>query len=322
MADHDGGLRTLLADIGGTNARFAVLGGGKLGPVAHIPTADHPHFAQALGAFLRQAQAKPQAAVLAVAGVVAGERCALTNSPWIVDAAELRAGFGFRDVHLVNDFEAIAWALPNLAGDDVCRIGGGTPEVGAPMAVLGPGTGLGVAAFVPLGRGLVLRSEGGHATLPGGSPREDAVIAVLRQKFGHVSAERALSGPGLENLYTAIAALDGLAVPDRDAAAISSMGSTGACPVSRAALDMFCALLGDVVGNIALTFGARGGVYIAGGIVPRLCDELMRSAFRTRFESKGRMRAYVEPIPVSVIMHADPAFIGLKALAEAMQRQN
>lgn len=311
--------RVLLADIGGTNARFAVLDGNRAGPIAHIPVADHARFTDALAAYLRSTESGIDAAVLAVAGVVAGERCALTNNPWVVDAAELCSTFGFAGVRLINDFEAIAWALPHFAAADLLRIGGGAPEPGAPLAVLGPGTGLGVAAFVPaIGGGSVIRSEGGHATLAGASPREDAVIAQLRQKFGHVSAERALSGPGLENLYTAIAALDGIAVPQRSAAAITDAARSGLCAVSRAALDMFCALLGDVAGNLALTFGARGGVYIAGGIIPRLCDDLVRSAFRTRFEGKGRMRSYVEPIPAHVVMHEDPAFVGLAALAQAM----
>lgn len=313
-----GGGRVLLADIGGTNARFAVLAGRELGPVAHVAVAGHARFTDALAAYLAQRADGPiDAAVLAVAGVVAGERCALTNNPWVVDAAELRARFGFGSVRLVNDFEAIAWALPHFASDALCRIGGGGAVAGAPKAVLGPGTGLGVGAFVPGQGGLVLRSEGGHATLPGASSREDAVIALLRQSFGHVSIERALSGPGLENLYRAIAALDGVTVPARSAADITRAACDDECPVSRAALDMFCALLGDVAGNLALTFGARGGVYIAGGIIPRLSDELLRSAFRTRFEAKGRMRSYVEPIPVYVVMHEDPAFVGLKAFAEA-----
>jgi glucokinase len=219
-------------------------------------------------------------------------------------------------VRLINDFEAIAWALPHFPARDLARIGGGDPMPDAPIAVLGPGTGLGVAAWLP--QGSVLNSEGGHVTLAGSSPREDAVIAHLRARFGHVSAERALSGPGLENLYQAIAALDGVAAPARNAAAISQAARKGECPVCRAALDLFCALLGDVAGNLALTFGARGGVYIAGGIVPRLSEELMRSAFRTRFDGKGRMRAYVEPIPVNVVMHQDPAFVGLKALAQTI----
>lgn len=312
----------LLADIGGTNARFAVLSGAECGPVAHIAVAGHARFADALAHYLRETKGRLDAAVLAVAGVVAAGRCALTNNPWVIDAAELCAEFGFGSVRLVNDFEAIAWALPHLSGGHLYRIGGGDAAKDAPMAVLGPGTGLGVAAFVPYAGGLVLCSEGGHATLPVTSSREEAVIAQLRQRFGHVSAERALSGPGLENLYNAIAALDGVTVPARDAAAISRAACAGECAVSRAALDMFCALLGDVAGNVALTFGARGGVYIAGGIVPRLHDELTRSAFRTRFESKGRMRSYVEPIPVSVVMHEDPAFLGLQGLAHAVLQQS
>jgi glucokinase len=318
MSDRGGGNRVLLADIGGTNARFAVLHGGELGPVAHIEAAAHAAFTEALAAYLDTAGGRFDAAVLAVAGVVKGERCALTNNPWVVDASELTAAFGFARVRLVNDFEAIAWALPHFPAQDLVRIGGGDPAAGAPLAVLGPGTGLGVAAYLPDGSGRVLNSEGGHVTLAGATPREDAVIAHLRQRFRHVSAERALSGPGLENLYKAIAALDGVAVPARDAAAISKAARAHECPVCRAALDMFCALLGDVAGNLALTFGARGGVYIAGGIVPKLNEELVRSAFRTRFEEKGRMRAYVEPIPVSVVMHKDPAFVGLKALAQAI----
>ena len=318
MADRGGGRRVLLADIGGTNARFAVLDGAKLGPVAHVPAAGHALFADALGAYRDSAGGRFDAAVLAVAGVVAGERCALTNNPWVVDAAELQTTFGLSHVRLINDFEAIGWALPHFPARELFRIGGGEPVADAPLAVLGPGTGLGVAAYLPQGGGRVRNSEGGHATLAGNTPREVAVVAHMRGRFGHVSAERALSGPGIENLYQAIAAIDAVAVPARDAAAISQAARAGECPVCRAALDMFCALLGDVAGNLALTFGARGGVYIAGGIAPRLAEELVRSAFRTRFEEKGRMRTYVEPIPVSVVMHKDPAFVGLKALAQTI----
>jgi glucokinase len=320
MSDR-GGDRVLLADIGGTNARFALLAGGELEPAVHIPVVGHGRFTDALGAYLAQQARDPiDAAVLAVAGVVAGERCALTNNAWVVDAAELRAGFGLGSVRLVNDFEAVAWALPHFLPGDVRRIGGGEVDTDAPKAVLGPGTGLGVGAYVPDRGGLVLRSEGGHATLAGASAREDAVIAVMRQWFAHVSTERVLSGPGLENLYRAIAVVDRVTVPARSAADITRAALDGECPVSRAALDMFCALLGDFAGNLALTFGARGGVYIAGGIIPRLCDELLRSGFRDRFEAKGRMRSYVEPIPVYVVTHKDPAFVGLRALAETALR--
>jgi len=256
-----------------------------------------------------------------VAGVVKGERCALTNNLWVVDGAEMRARFGFTTVHIVNDFEAIAWSLPHLTGMNVRALGYGEPVARAPMAVLGPGTGLGVAAYVPdQKQAFVLAGEGGHITMPSGSAREDAIIAHLRQRFEHVSAERVISGNGLENLYRAIASIDGSIVPNRGAADVTRAALGGTCEVSRAALDMFCAMLGDVAGNCALMFGARAGVYIAGGIIPRICDYLPRTQFRARFEAKGRMRAYLEAIPVYLILYEGAALIGLRALAARARR--
>jgi len=313
-----GSASIVLADVGGTNVRFAVLRGGALGPIAHMAVADHRQFGDALAAFMTQLadRASIRHALLAVAGVVEGERCALTNYPWIVDADELRQRFGFSHVHMVNDFEAVAWSLPGLPPADLRRIGGGEPKPSAPMVVLGPGTGLGVAAYVPAKPGaLVLHSEGGHATLPGGSLREDAIIAKLRQEFGHVSAERVLSGPGLENLYRTIAALKSLTVPQRGAAEISQAALAGGCAASGAALETFCALLGAVAGDLALAFGAQGGVYVAGGIAARLREYLPRSQFRTRFDAKGRMSPYARAIPAYLILREDPAFLGLQALA-------
>lgn len=310
--------RVVLADVGGTNVRFAVLTGNVLGPIEHMAVRDHARFTDALAVFMaRQTEyGAIRSAILGVAGVVEGDRCALTNNPWIVDVAELRARFGLTGIHIINDFEAIAWALPNFAADDVLTIGGRKPAAGAPMVVLGPGTGLGIAAYVPREQGgFVLRSEGGHATVPGGSLREDAIIEKLRQRFGHVSAERVLSGHGLENVYCAIASIDALTVPERTAAAITQAAVEGSCAVSRAALDMFCAMLGTVAGNFALSFCAQGGVFIAGGIVSHLRDYLPRSQFRSRFEAKGRMSRFVEAIPVYLILHDDPAFIGLRSLA-------
>jgi glucokinase len=306
----------LLADVGGTNVRFAMLRGTEVGPVTYYEVADYVTFADAMAAYLAATKAAVRGAVLAAAGVVTAERCALTNNDWIIDAAELRARFALASVRLVNDFEAIAWALPQLAPSDVRQIGGTRPVVAAPMAVLGPGTGLGVAACVPLAGGdFIIHSEGGHATAAAGNAREAAVIAALRAELNHVSIERLLSGPGLENIYRALVAIDHAVPPERCAADIVKAARDASCPTSRAALDMFCAMLGDVAGNLALTFGAKGGVYIAGGIIAHLGDEIERSAFRTRFEAKGRMRSYVAPIPVYLIVHSDPAFVGLRALA-------
>ena len=311
--------KVLLADIGGTNARFALLADGTVGMISHMAVSDHGSFREALDKYLGQLPepGSIRAAVLAVAGTVRDGRCALTNTSWVIDAAELRAQSGFSTVRLINDFEAVAWALPRLSPGQLLRLGGRQAVEGAPLAALGPGTGLGMAAIIPnASRPLVLSSEGGHATMAGSSPREDAVIAHLRQRFGHVSAERVLSGDGLENLHEALAALDNLALPRRHAAEITRAGIEGSCPTSRAAIDMFCAMLGTVAGNLALTLGATGGIFIAGGILRRMPEYLAGSQFRARFEDKGRFRDYLEPIPAYLILEEDIAFVGLRALAE------
>jgi glucokinase len=310
--------RVLLADIGGTNARFACLDGERLGPTDSVPVEDYPRFDQAVTAFLgrRGAGAPLSAAVLAVAGAVEKNHASITNSSWVIDAAELQNAFSLHHVRIINDFEAIAWSVPRLARTDLFPIGGGERTAEAPAVVLGPGTGLGLACFLRRpDESVVISTEGGHVTLPGTSRREDAVIAHLRDRFDHVSAERAVSGPGLANLYEAIGALDGAAVPLRSGVEITDAALNGTCKFSREALDMFCAMLGTIAGNAALTFGARGGVYIGGGIAPRITEYLARSQFRTRFEAKGRFRSYVAGISSSVIVHPEPAFIGLRSLA-------
>jgi glucokinase len=310
--------RVLLGDIGGTNARFAFVDGARLGPTASVEVKDYPRFDQAVVAFLGRAGARTPVAgaVLAVAGAVEKDHASITNSPWVIDAAELRSVFGFEHVRIINDFEAIAWSLPHLAATDLFPIGGGERVAEAPAVVLGPGTGLGLACFVPRAdESIVISTEGGHVTLPGISPREDAVIAHLRDRFDHVSAERAVSGPGLANLYEALGAVSGVAVPARSGVEITDAALNGSCIFSREALDMFCAMLGTVAGNAALTFGARGGIYIGGCIAPRITEYLARSQFRTRFEAKGRFRTYVAAISSSVIVHPEPAFIGLQWLA-------
>ena len=309
----------LLADIGGTNARFAVLADGAMSAVAHMAVSDYRDFNAALGAYLGGLAdaGRIRSAILAASGAVRDNCCALTNNDWVIDAAALRSAYRLSSVRLINDFEAVAWSLRRLSPDRLLALGGQVPSAEAPCAALGPGTGLGMAVSIPHAAGqIVLSSEGGHASIAGGSLREDAVIAHLRQRYGHVSAERVLSGRGLENLYAALAALDGVAVPERRAADVMQTGIEGSCAVSRAAVDMFGAMLGSVAGNLALTFGAKGGVYIGGGILRRVPDYLARSEFRARFEDKGRFRRYLAPIPAWLILDEDPAFVGLRALAE------
>jgi glucokinase len=255
--------------------------------------------------------------LLAVAGPVDNDRCVLTNSAWTIDASELCGAFGFVKVHILNDFEATALSLPLLAAADLYPVGGGEAVLGAPMAVLGPGTGLGVACFVPGSQSsIVIASEGGHATMAATSDREDAIIDYLRRQFSHVSAERVVSGGGLENLYRAVIAIDGIEAPKRNAAEITNAALDGTCPIARAALDLFCAMLGTFSGNVALMFGARGGVFIAGGIAPRLTEYMAHSEFRARFEHKGRFRQYLASIPSSIIVHPAATFLGLRSIAE------
>jgi glucokinase len=307
----------LLGDIGATNARLALLSDGVLGPVDCFTVADFARFTDAVDAFLGYGPRDfpPTGALLAAAGPIESNRCVLTNCPWTIEPGEIRAAFGFKQVRLVNDFEATALSLSHLVGPDLYPLGGGRAESGAPMAVLGPGTGLGVACQVPGSpTPIVIAGEGGHATMSATTRREDEIIEYLRQRFGHVSAERVVSGSGLENLYAAVAAIDEADAPKRHAAEITAAALGGGCPIAKAALDLFCAMLGTIAGNIALTFGARGGVYIAGGIAPRITEYLARSEFRARFEGKGRFKSYLEAIPVHVIVHPVATFLGLRSI--------
>jgi glucokinase len=311
----------LLADVGGTNARFALRVGTKLLPVEHLAVADYKRFDDALAAFLKgQALGRDvDTAVIAVAGPVTKGRAEFTNSGWTIDARALPAEFGFDVVNVINDFEAVARALPSLRPEDLMRLGGQEGLAEAPQLVLGPGTGLGVACLLSLPSGpFVFTSEAGHIAAPSWSRRTDAIIDFLRSRHGRVSSERLLSGRGLENLFAAIVAVDGLSVPQRTDVEITQEAVAGTCAASQAAVDLFFAMLGEVAGNLALAFGARGGVFIAGGIAPRLAPQLAASSFRSRFEDKGRLRPYLETIPCWLITHQNTAFLGLETIAAAL----
>ncbi|WP_375790848.1 glucokinase [Bradyrhizobium sp. vgs-9] len=309
----------LLGDVGGTNARFALLIDGSVSATAHMAVSDYATFQQALAAYLGASAegGGPAHAILAASGVVQNGRCELTNNSWVIDAEELRRTHGFSTIRLINDFEAVAWALPRLDASSLLQLGGRQRIAGAPLAAIGPGTGLGMAVSIPhRGGQIVLSSEGGHSTMASGSLREDAVIEHLRRRFGHVSAERVLSGAGLENLHDALAEIDGVSSPKRRAADITRAGLDGTCTVSRGAIDMFCAMLGSVAGNLALALNARGGIFIGGGILRHMPDYLAASQFRQRFEEKGRLRKFLEPIPAYLILDDDVAFVGLRNLME------
>ncbi len=312
---HFGGLPVLVADIGATNARFGLIHGRVIAQSRVFPCADFASLEAAAAAYLAAVApaTRPALGAFAIAGPVTGDRIAMTNHPWVFSVEGVRAALGLERLKVVNDFTAVALSIPRLTDADRADIGGGTPAPGAPIGVLGPGSGLGVSGLIPASDGwIALSGEGGHVTMAPASDRESAILGQLRKAFHHVSAERVLSGPGLVNLYRAVAVLEG-----REPADLPPAGLARSDPACEEALETFCAMLGTAAGDLALTLGARGGVYIAGGIPPKLGPFLMNSRFRKRFVEKGRMRDYLAPIPTWVITHELPAFLGL---AEALSR--
>jgi glucokinase len=242
----------------------------------------------------------------------------MTNHAWAFSIEALRLALGLERLVFINDFTALALALPRLGGTDLEQIGGGTPQPGAPLALLGAGTGLGVSGLIPCGAGWQpLAGEGGHVSLAAGNAREAAIIAVLAARFGHVSAERALSGPGIAALHDAIRQLEGAPPCPLDSREIGARALVGSCPYCSEALEVFCALLGSVAADLAFTLGARGGVYVGGGIVPALGGFFERSGFRARFEAKGRFSAYLAGIPTYVIR---APYAALSGADEALDR--
>ena len=308
----------LIGDIGGTNARFALAERPNHFTAPRVlPTEEYATIGEAIAAYLASEQptTTPRQAVLAVASPIADDQVTLTNNPWSFSIAALQRQLGVRRLKLINDFVACALAVPHLQDGDRCQIGPGVPERGAPIGLLGPGTGLGVSALVRSGNDYVpLQSEGGHVTMAAENEREDGVLRIMRQRFDHVSAERILSGPGLVNLYNALCELSGARAAALTAAQITDPRIAGEDRHAAEAKAMFCDMLGSVAGNLALTLGARGGVYIAGGIVPKLCDFVSQSNFRTRFQAKGRLSPYLAAIPTYVVLHPFPALIGASHL--------
>ncbi len=312
-------MKRLIGDVGGTNTRLAVVEQGtRWERLKSYRNDSYDSLEQVVAAYLSELGAEVDAAAFAVAGPVRGGKVALTNRGWEISAGALSGRFELEHCRVVNDFSAVALGVPALTASDLERAGGGECDPDAPVAILGPGTGLGVGGLVPgTDGGRVLVTEGGHATLAATDDRQAALIAWLRRGLGHVSAERAVSGQGLENLYRAIAQVDGLAAGDLDAAGIGEAAQTGSDPVAVEALEQFFRFLGAVAGDLALTYGAFGGVYVAGGIVPRYLPAFRRSGFRRAFEAKGRMSDYARTIPAFVILHEEVELLGLAASLDA-----
>lgn len=311
----------LLADIGATHARFALQRRGR-GSYAYrvLRTKNFGGPGEAIAAYLDGTHGRGSlisTAALAVAAPVAGDRVAFTNAPWSFSINRLRRALGFGELLVLNDLEALAWALPALTGAHLRKIGGGRARPGTPRAVFGPGTGLGVACYLP-GSDMAesdaraIATEGGHMSLAAETPREAALIGALRDKFGHVSAERVLSGPGLRSIYEGLAALDGVTLEEAPRPAlIARRARAGTDPIAKETVTLFSAFAGAFAGDLALGFGALGGVYIAGGIVPRLGPLFDTRLFRRRFVAKGRYKDWLARVPTYLIRHPRPALVGL-----------
>jgi glucokinase len=314
----------LVGDIGGTNARFALASGESLSCIHSSKVAEHTGVIEAATRFLNREckGSNLEGIALGVAGPVNNGKSTITNTGWTVDRHALQSALNCETVYLLNDFEALAWSLPRLSAAHLVQLHAGNAVADAPQVVLGPGTGFGVACLVgEEDRLLTVSGEAGHSTYPAASKRDEEIVGHLRSQFDHVSIERVLSGPGLENVYKALAEISGTHVPPRRASAIAEAGLQGTCEICSRALDTFCEMLGTVAGNLALTFGAVGGVYIAGGIVPRILDRLQRSGFEERFLAKGRYRSYLENIPVHVIAHPQASLVGLTAYFDIQRRR-
>lgn len=312
--------RLLVADVGGTRARFALLDDrGVPEDTRVLAVSDYAGPVEAIEAYLLEFGSPClAAAAIALAAPVHQPVVRLTNAPWTFARAEICSRLRLQRLLLLNDFEALALSLPHLPANDLRQVGGGAPVAQAAKAVLGPGTGLGVSAVLfERGRWLPLSGEGGHVSLAPADAREAAILALAWREFPHVSAERLLSGSGLPLLHRLVAEVDGHQWQSADTPEIVARGVAEEDSLCSTVLDTFCAMLGGVAGNLALTVGARGGVHVGGGIIPRLAQFFDRSPFRERFEAKGRFSSYLAAIPTYVMLAPTPALLGAAhALAE------
>lgn len=317
-------LHDLVGDIGGTNARLVLVLNGRLqiDSLRVFPTRQFNSLESVLQLYQRELKVPIARASLALATSIPDDLQAtirFTNHNWVFSRSSLLQALGLQQLVLLNDFAALARALPLLKSADLQQIGSGEIEKNATKAVLGPGTGLGVASLVFSGSEqlgwLPITGEGGHASLSPGSVLETEILQVVWQDFPHISWERLVSGIGLPTLYQAMATLRGHAQPlglpsNRD---IVTSALTQTDVLAQEVIEVFCGLLGSAAGNLALTVGAKGGVYLGGGIALALKDYLPQSAFRKRFVAKGRFQGYLEAIPTYLITAQHPALLGCAA---------
>ena len=307
----------LVGDIGGTNARFALVRPGtfRLERIEVLPCRDYPGLDAAVAAYLEHVGQESVGEVcMAVACPVHDDWITMTNNPWQFSRRAMGERLGLRVFKVINDFTAMALGVPHVGTTQLLKVGGLEGEPRYPRLVIGPGTGLGVSALVPSrGDWIPLATEGGHVAFAPASDREVDILTHLRRQFGRVSVERILCGPGLVNLHRAMAALEGRGPRWQAASEITKAALDTGDSEAVAVLQQFCQILGRVSGDATLTLGARGGVYLCGGIVPRFPEFLRASGFRAGFEDKGRMRDYVASIPVFVVTEPYTGLLGAAA---------
>lgn len=298
----------LVADIGGTNARFGWLRGPQsaLEQVRVLPCEAYQGLLEVVQAYLQQVGLPvPVCAAFGMANPVLGDSVQMTNLPWRFSVEDIREKLGLQTLLVLNDFTALMLAVPSIDSQHLETIGPHLPTRSGAMGLLGPGTGLGVSGWLPMqssDQGTPIMGEGGHVTLAATNALEYAVIEQLRKRYDHVSAERVLSGTGIVDLYHTILAMHAECGTEvTTPAQVLALGMDGSSNPARQALDLFCGWLGSVAGDLALTLGAVGGIFIGGGIAPRLKSHLLQSDFRRRFEAKGRYQTYLQAIPTWLI---------------------
>jgi glucokinase len=306
----------LLADIGATHARLALqTGPGEFGSVQVLKCDDFEGIVPLLRHYLKDHKGALHHAALAVANPINGDMVRMTNRDWQFSTDDVRRELGLHTLLIVNDFTALAMALPGLGPKDVMQVGAGVPASNAVIGVLGPGTGLGVSGVIPTVDGFVtLGSEGGHVNFAPADEREFAILQYAWKQWPHVSCERLISGPGMEIIYRALAQRNGVTARDRSSPDIIHGALTDKDPLCLEVLECFSGMLGGVAANLAVTLGAFGGVFIGGGIVPRMGEWFNSSPFRARFEAKGRFSSYLASIPTYVITTPNPAFFGVATI--------
>lgn len=304
---------SVVADIGGTNIRLAVceLATGELSQLSEFSCAEFVTLEEALVHYFLTLQEEVKHLCIGIACPVEGDHIVMTNLSWAFSKQEFKDKLKLESFFVINDYTAISLAVPFLSLQEKIQIGGGEAQTDAVTAVFGPGTGLGVSHIIKsAGKWISLDGEGGHVSFTANTRQQADILFLLQEQFGHVSAERILSGQGLVNLYKSLCTLSGQQAEFNQPKDVSKAAIDGSCDIARQSMEVFCQVMGGFAGNLALNLNCTGGVYIAGGIVPRFVEFFLSSEFRSFFEEKGRFKDHLSTIPTFLITNDNPGLLG------------